>query len=40
MKYWSKNTIKSKTGSNGDVAARMEEMTKQREKEFAGVARK
>jgi hypothetical protein len=36
----SENTIKSKTGSNGDVAARMEEMTKQREKEFAGVARK
>jgi len=36
----SENTIKSKTGSNGDVAARMEEMTKQREKEFAGVSRK
>ena len=36
----SENTIKSKTGSNGDVAARMEEMTKQREKEFGGVSRK
>jgi hypothetical protein len=36
----SENTIKAKTGSNGDVAARMEEMTKQREKEFGGVTRK
>jgi hypothetical protein len=36
----SENTIKSKTGSNGDVAARMEAMAQQREKEFGGVARK
>ena len=37
----SKNTIaKSKTGSNDDVKARMEMMQKQRETEFAGVARK
>jgi hypothetical protein len=37
----SKNTIaKSKTGSNDDVKARMESMQKQRETEFAGVARK
>jgi hypothetical protein len=36
----SENTIKSKTGSNNDVASRMEAMTLQREKEFAGVARK
>lgn len=36
----SENTIKSKTGSNNDVASRMEAMTLQREKEFAGVSRK
>jgi hypothetical protein len=36
----SENTIKNKTGSNGDVAARMEAMTMQREKEFAGIQRK
>jgi hypothetical protein len=36
----SENTIKSKTGSNSDVAARMEAMTQQREKEFGGVTRK
>jgi hypothetical protein len=37
----SKNTIaKSKTGGNDDVKARMESMQKQREVEFAGVARK
>jgi hypothetical protein len=34
------NTIKSKTGSNDDVKRRMEEMEKQREKEFAGTQRK
>jgi len=34
------NTIKSKTGSNDDVKQRMEMMQNQREKEFAGVARK
>lgn len=34
------NTIKSKTGSNGDVMSRLEAMNKQREKEFAGVTRK
>lgn len=36
----SENTIKSKTGSNTDVAARMEAMTQQREKEFGGIAKK
>ena len=36
----SENTIKEKTGSNGDVAARMEAMSKQREKEFGGISRK
>lgn len=36
----SENTIKSKTGSNGDIAARMEAMSQQREKEFGGVTRK
>ena len=36
----SENTIKEKAGTNGDVAARMEAMTLQREKEFAGVSRK
>lgn len=34
------NTIKSKTGSNDDVASRMEAMQLQREKEFGGVTRK
>jgi len=34
------NTIKSKTGSNDDVASRMEAMQLQREKEFGGVSRK
>jgi glutaredoxin-related protein len=36
----SENTIKSKTGSNSDIAARMEAMSQQREKEFGGVTRK
>ena len=36
----SENTIKSKTGSNDDVAARMAAMEEQRKKEFGGVARK
>jgi hypothetical protein len=36
----SENTIKSKSGANGDVAARMEAMTLQREKEFGGITRK
>jgi hypothetical protein len=36
----SENTIKSKTGGNGDIASRMEAMTLQREKEFGGVTRK
>lgn len=36
----SENTIKSKTGGNSDVAARMEAMAQQREKEFGGVPRK
>jgi hypothetical protein len=36
----SENTIKNKTSSNSDVSKRMEEMTKQREKEFGGVERK
>jgi hypothetical protein len=36
----SENTIKSKTGGNNDVAARMEAMSQQREKEFGGVIRK
>jgi hypothetical protein len=36
----SENTIKSnKTGSNSDIAARMEAMSKQRESEFGGVKR-
>jgi hypothetical protein len=35
------NTINSnKTGSNGDVASRMEAMNKQRESEFGGITRK
>lgn len=35
------NTIaKNKTGSNDDVASRMEQMSLQREKEFGGVSRK
>lgn len=36
----SENTIKSKTGANGDIASRMEQMTLQREKEFGGIQRK
>lgn len=36
----SENTIKSKSGANGDIAARMEAMTLQREKEFGGIQRK
>jgi hypothetical protein len=36
----SENTIKSKTGSNSDIAARMEAMSQQREKEFGGITRK
>ena len=36
----SENTIKSKTGSNDDVSARMAAMEEQRKKEFGGVARK
>ena len=36
----SENTIKEKTGSNSDVAARMEAMSQQREKEFGGITRK
>jgi hypothetical protein len=36
----SENTIKSKTGSNDDVSARMAMMEEQRKKEFGGVARK
>jgi len=34
------NTIKSKSGGNSDVAARMEAMSQQREKEFGGITRK
>lgn len=37
----SQNTLSdTKSSSNGDVAARLEAMTKQREKEFGGVSRK
>jgi hypothetical protein len=36
----SENTIKSKTGSNDDVKQRMDAIQKQRETEFAPVARK
>jgi hypothetical protein len=36
----SENTIKTKTGSNEDVAARMAAMEEQRKKEFGGVTRK
>jgi hypothetical protein len=36
----SENTIKSKSGGNSDIAARMEAMSQQREKEFGGVTRK
>ena len=36
----SENTIKSKTGSNEDVAARMAAMEEQRKKEFGGISRK
>jgi hypothetical protein len=35
----SENTIKSKTGSNSDVMARMEAMQNQRKSEFGGVSR-
>jgi hypothetical protein len=36
----SQNTIsEGKASSNGDIAARLEAMTKQREKEFGGVSR-
>jgi hypothetical protein len=35
----SENTIKSKTGSNEDVAARMAAMEEQRKKEFGGASR-
>jgi hypothetical protein len=36
----SENTLKSKTGSNDDVSARMAAMEEQRKKEFGGVSRK
>lgn len=36
----SENTLKTKTGSNDDVAARMAAMEEQRKKEFGGVTRK
>jgi hypothetical protein len=36
----SENTIKSKTGSNDDVAARMAAMEEQRKKEFGSISRK
>lgn len=36
----SENTIKSKSGSNTDVAARMAAMEEQRKKEFGSIARK
>lgn len=36
----SENTVKSKTGSNDDVAARMAAMEEQRKKEFTTVSRK
>jgi hypothetical protein len=36
----SENTIKAKSGSNDDVAARMAAMEEQRKKEFTGVSRK
>ena len=36
----SENTIKSKTGSNDDVAARMAAMEEQRKKEFSTITRK
>lgn len=36
----SENTIKSKTGSNDDIAIRMAAMEEQRKKEFGGVSRK
>lgn len=36
----SENTIKSKTGSNDDVAARMAAMEEQRKKEFTTITRK
>jgi hypothetical protein len=40
QKVESENTIKSKTGSNDDVKARMAAMEEQRNKEFGGVSRK
>jgi len=36
----SENTIKSKTGSNDDIAVRMAAMEEQRKKEFGGISRK
>ncbi len=36
----SENTVKSKTGSNDDVAARMAAMEEQRKKEFGSIERK
>jgi hypothetical protein len=36
----SENTIKSKTGANSDVMARMEQMQNQRKSEFGGISRK
>jgi len=36
----SENTVKSKSGSNDDVAARMAAMEEQRKKEFGGISRK
>lgn len=36
----SENTVKSKTGANDDVAARMAAMEEQRKKEFGGISRK
>lgn len=36
----SENTIKNKSGSNDDVAARMAAMEEQRKKEFGGISRK
>jgi hypothetical protein len=35
----SENTIKAKNGSNDDIAARMEELEKQRKNEFSGISR-
>ena len=36
----SENTIGSKSGTNSDIAARMEAMQKQRDSEFGGITRK